>query len=276
MNLFSKEEIKNILSERGTFKDLGQNFLINEEIVDVMIEESNISEKNNILEIGPGLGALTKKLLSTKAKRIITVEKDKWMVNFLKNNFKSPSLQIIKEDFLKLDLEKLPSNLKVIANLPFYVATPIIRRLSNCKKVKLMTLIIQKEVAERIQAKDKNSFLSVILGLKTNSKIIKKVPKSTFWPKPRVDGAIIKITPHDKYPRNKEFYNKFFKVVETGFKHPRKQIKNNLNYLERFSKEEIIKILNNSKINSKSRPETLNIEDWINLTKQFDFNKESK
>lgn len=276
MNLLSKEEIKNILKKKGASKKLGQNFLIKESIINEMIEETNISSKDTILEIGPGLGALTQKLLQTKAKRIIAVEKDKRMINFLKDNFQKTSLQIIEEDFLKLNLDKFPSNLKVVSNLPFYAATPIIRKLANCNKVELMILIIQKEVAERIQAKNKNSFLSVILGLKTTSKVIKKVPRSSFWPKPKVDGAIIKITPHNKYPKGKGFYDNFFKIVETGFKHPRKQIKNNLNYLENFSKEEIIKFLNNSEIDPRSRPEKIEVSSWVRLAKEFDFNKKRK
>lgn len=278
MNLFSKKDIKSILSKnkREPSKKLGQNFLVNEKIVDKMIEKTNISKEDVILEIGPGIGVLTKKLLLTKAKNVIAIEKDTWMVDFLKTNLKNFSLKIIEGNFLDLNLDKLPPSLKVVSNLPFYVATPMIRKLANCNKVKSMTLIVQKEVAKRIEAKDKNSFLSTILGLKTSSEVIKKVPKSFFWPKPRVDGAIIRIKPHNKYPKDEEFYNNFFKVVEAGFRHSRKQIKNNLKHLKGFSKEEIIKIIKNSKIDPKSRPETLNVEDWVRLTKQFDFNRKRK
>ncbi len=278
MILNSINDLQNIFSNKNPSKKMGQNFLIDEDVVNVLISTSKISSGDTVLEIGPGLGAITEKLLK-QAKKVHAVEKDDFLAEKLKKNLEENNLNIINKDFLNLSLRKfLPDSYKVVSNLPFSVATPIIRKLLfEIPTPKLMSLIVQKEVAQRIKSKKgKQNFLSVLVAFKANSKIIKTVPRSSFWPAPEVDGAILKLTPHDKFPQDPFFYNKFFKVVEAGFLHPRKQIKNNLSYLSGYSKEEIKDILNNLSIDVRKRPESLSIKNWVDLAGQFDFENKNK
>jgi 16S rRNA (adenine1518-N6/adenine1519-N6)-dimethyltransferase len=278
MNLTSINKLKEIFSEKHPSKKLGQNFLIDEDVINVLTSTSQLNSTDTVLEIGPGLGAITKEL-AKKVKRIKAVEKDKFLAEKLKNNLNNDNVEVINKDFLNLNLNDfLPVNYKVVSNLPFSVTTPIIRKLlSENPTPKLISLIVQKEVAERIVAtEEKHNFLSVLIHFKATPKIITKVSRNSFWPAPKVDAAILKLTPHNKFPEDTSFYNKFFKVVEAGFLHPRKQIKNNLSYLPNYSKEEIKKVLDRLSIDYRKRPEKISLKNWVALANQFDFKTKNK
>ena len=249
-------------------KRLGQNLLIDKQVIKKVIRTANLHSKDIVLEIGPGTGVLTQEIVKT-AKKVITVEKDPRMIEILKENLKGfENTEIISQDILKFNNYKLlTTHYKLIANLPFYIAAPVIRKFLESKNPpKEMTLIIQKEVAQRICAKPpKMSILAVSVQFYSEVKIISYISKKSFRPKPKVDGAIIKITPHKKYKKVNS--KQFFKIVKAGFSHPRKQLANNLANELKLSKKEVNDLLLKNNIQPTQRAETLFIKDWIQLTK---------
>ena len=211
--------------------------------------------------MGPGKGALTKEL--AKVSRVIAVEKDKRMDQYLKEI----DVQVIYGDILKIltslresSSRRLTKGYKVVANLPFYITAPIIRMFLESKRPpKQLTLIVQKEVAQRICDKKKSSILSLSVQFYADPKIISYVSKKAFSPVPKVDSAIIQITPQKKYRINSE---KFFKIVKAGFSHPRKQLVNNLSKNLDIDKAKL-------EFLKKTRAEDLSIDDWVSLVSHF-------
>ena len=199
MNLL--EETQMLLNQYGlrANKKLGQNFLINDEIIEAIVEKSDVCKDDLIIEIGPGLGSLTKALLE-KAGKVVAIELDKNMVSILKNRFLNENLEIINDDILKVDLYSIIENhmsVKVVANLPYYITTPILMKLLEEKyPFKSITVMVQKEVGERICAKPGNkSYGAITLSANYYSvpaKII-DVPKENFLPSPEVDSCVIKM-----------------------------------------------------------------------------------
>ena len=246
-------------------KQLGQHWLKQKSVLNKIINAADLKKSDLIIEIGPGLGILTKEL-AKKAGKVIAIEKDLALIPILKNNLQGlENIEIISGDALRIDLNDF-KNYKVVANLPYYAATAIIRKFLESKiKPKLMVLMLQKEVAQRICPKPKMNLLAISVQFYANAKIIDYVSKNAFWPKPKVDSAIIKITPRqlpktsgrlffvmsqnqgEKLPplsygrekgiqitrTNNCFLNErnkrlFFKIVKAGFSQPRKQLLNNL------------------------------------------------
>ncbi len=264
-------------------KSLGQNFLKSKKALSAMIEAGKISSNDTVLEIGPGQGALTEKLLETKAK-IIAVEKDDRLIEFLKEKFakelSSKQLEIIHGDILELDLsKKLQANsYKLIANIPYYITGLIFRKfLSGKIQPEKIVILVQKEIADRIVARDgKESLLS--LSVKAYGKPIKimKVGKENFSPAPKVDSAILLIDQisrkffedmdHEKSADLVVSEELFFKMIKAGFAHKRKVLMSNL---KDFSAKTGVKNLKSAflsaKIPEKSRAEDLKLEDWKNL-----------
>jgi 16S rRNA (adenine1518-N6/adenine1519-N6)-dimethyltransferase len=236
-------------------KRLGQNFLIDKQVIKKVIRAANLHSRDIVLEIGPGTGVLTQEIAKT-VKKVIAVEKDPRMCKVLEKALKDfKNVEIINTDILNYQLQT--TNYKLIANLPFYIAAPVIRKFLEIKNPpKEMILIIQKEVAQRICAKPpKMSILAVSVQFYAKPKIISYVSKKSFYPQPKVDSAIIKITPCAK-PSLAQNKDKFFRIVKAGFSHPRKQLVNNLP-----------KNLNINKKLQQSRAENLSIDDWIDLSK---------
>jgi len=291
MDLTSPTAIKELLSKYETrpSKGLGQNFLIDKNVLDKIVDSADIKPNDFILEVGPGLGTLTQKL-AEKAGQVVAVEKDKTMVEILKETLKNfENVKVISGDILKTNFQFTISNFqsnsndpiskkyKVVANIPYYLTSPLIRALlENENSPETIVLLVQKEVAERICAKPgQMSLLAVSVQFYAEAKIISTVSKNSFWPSPKVDSAIIKITPH-KHP---VFVNSelFFKVVKAAFSQPRKQLVNNLTSLKsldgvkssNLSKEQISNWLLKNNLKPSQRAETLSIADWINLTKTF-------
>lgn len=280
MNLLSPTEIKKLLSlhQAKPSKGLGQNFLINQNVLEKIISASNIETSDIILEVGPGLGILTR-ALAEKAKRVVAIEKDQTMVEILAETIKEfKNVKIFNEDILELDSSSkkydLGSQYKIIANIPYYLTSPLIRKfLESISQPKEMVLMLQKEVAQRICAKPPNmSLLAVSVQFYADAKIVSPVPKNCFWPAPKVDSAIIKIIPNKKYNLSPE---SFFKVVKAGFSHPRKQLVNNLTTLKglngvKLTKDKISDLLLKNNLKPNQRSETLTISDWVNLSKSFE------
>jgi len=249
-------------------KRLGQNFLIDKSVLQKIIETADLKSSDFILEIGPGIGNLTQEL-AKKAKKVIAVEKDLKLAEILKElldcwNIKN--VRIVNKDILKLDPK--PSTLKsykIVANLPYYIVSPVIRKFLESKyPPESMILMVQKEVAQRICARPPEmSLLAVSVQFYAQPEIISYVSKKSFWPQPKVDGAVIKLkVESQKLKVNKEL---FFGIVKAGFIQPRKQLINNLSQLGQKEKIKIWLLKNN--IQPSQRAETLSVKDWIRLTK---------
>lgn len=260
-------------------KSLGQNFLKSKEILDVIIQTANIKDKDVILEIGPGKGILTEKLLE-KAKEVIVVEKDNRLIEFLNEKFesdiKTKKLKIIEGDILDIDICEVLSTLqyKIVANIPYYITGQIIKKfLSEKKQPSDIVLMVQKEVAERIVDKPE-SILSLSVKVYGTPKYIKTVKAKHFSPQPKVDSAIllIKNISKDVFVENNIKESDFFDLVKAGFSHKRKYLLNNLEtnwILMNKNKEKLKDILEKSDISLKIRAENLSLEDWINILKNI-------
>jgi 16S rRNA (adenine1518-N6/adenine1519-N6)-dimethyltransferase len=255
-------------------KSLGQNFLKSEAAIKQMIESAEIKEGDFVLEIGPGKGALTEKLLIAGAK-VLAIEKDERLIEELKEkffNFKE-NLEILNLDILDFDPEKilLEKEYKLVANIPYYITGLIIRKFLETKKQPtLSVLLVQKEVAQRIVAQDKKeSLLSVSVKIYCEPKLIKTVKAGSFVPAPKVDSAIIKLDKISKenFEKNNITEKYFFEIVKAGFSHNRKKITSNLS--EIINKNEIEKFFAKEKINPSTRAEDLNIEQFIKIAKYF-------
>ena len=269
MRLLSKKDIKNLLKSHlsSPSKKLGQNFLIDRTAVKKIVSAADLKENDVVLEIGPGIGALTQEL-AKKAGKVIAVEKDKKMVEILGDTLRDfENVEIIYGDILKIE------NLKVVGNLPFYLTAPVIRKFLEMKEAKphSMVLVVQKEVGQRICAKPpRMSILAVSVQVYAEAKIISYISRKSFWPQPEVDAAIIKITPKIKLERrslDQINLDLFFKVVKAGFSQPRKQLINNLS--RKADKEKTRNWLIQNKIKPSQRAETLSVKDWINLAKTY-------
>jgi len=283
MNLSSKKVIKNLLKKYGArpSKRLGQNFLIDKVIIKKIIKEARLKIKDTVLEIGPGIGTLTQEI-AKKARLVIAIEKDQKIVETLKETLKGfNNVKIIYGDILKIGNWKLFGNwkleignsFKVVANLPFYLTAPSIRKFLETKlPPELMILVVQKEVAQRICARPpKMNILAVSVQFYAKPEIISYASKKSFWPSPKVDSAIIKITPTKPgnvimKPVNVDL---FFRIVKAGFSQPRKQLANNLSKKLELVKERVKSWLLKNNIHPTQRAETLTIKDWINLTKSY-------
>ena len=274
----NKSEIQNQINKNNfrVKKHYGQNFLSDHSIVSKIAELSNITKDTVVIEIGPGLGALTKELV-TRAKRVVAFEIDTEIIPILKDNLKAHSnLTIINEDILKIDINKIleiNDECISVSNLPYYITSPIIDLfLKKMKNVKKGVYMVQKEVAERICAlkgtKDYNAF-SILVQYYAKCKKILNVPRTCFTPAPNVDSAVIELVKYDREykPNNEEL---FIKVVESSFKERRKMLVNNLSSSLKLSKERIRNILNNLKIKEENRGEMLSIDDFIDLTNEIE------
>ncbi len=296
MDLFSKRNIKNLLKKYQIrpSKGLGQNFLVDKKTIRKIIETANLKPEDIILEIGPGLGALTQEL-AKKVRKVIGIEKDPKMVEILQETLKDfKNVEIIQGDIRQIENLKLLcvnsgqiKNYKVVANLPFYLTAPVIRkflevenptrgRSPSAKRLawqpKEMTLVVQKEVGQRICSKPPDmSILAVSVQFYAKPEIISYISKKSFWPQPKIDGVIIKIIPIEsgKTRATDDKVNLFFRIVRAGFSQPRKQIINNLSKKLNLKKEKVENWLLENNIQPTQRAETLSIEDWINLVKSF-------
>ena len=285
MNLYSPTVIKSIFKKNGIKpkKYLGQNFVVNKSVIDNIVKAAELNAADTIIEIGPGLGALTMEL-AKKAKQVIAVEKDGAMCKILKNVLKESNLEnvdIIQEDILNFQFSppaggfnQLPNlnfqtlkTYKLVANIPYYITQPLIRLLLESEKPpQSITLLVQKEVAQRICAiAPRMNLLAISVQFYAWPKIISNVSKNNFWPRPKVDSAILKITRINKNCEQIDTDN-FFKTARAGFSSPRKMLIGNLNKKLEIPREIILKIYQNLNINPNIRAENLTIKEWVELS----------
>lgn len=268
-----REETIAILNKYGlrANKKLGQNFLINESIIYDIVKKANVTKEDVVIEIGPGLGSLTKELINN-AKKVIAIELDPNMIDILKSRFGIfDNFEVIYGDVLKIDLEELIKgydSVKVVANLPYYITTPIIMKLLEDKlKIKSITVMVQKEVGERICAthKDKEyGAITVSVQYYSEPQIIIDVPKENFLPAPEVDSCVIRLDMREKPLVSLKDEKLFFRLVKGAFTQRRKTINNSLTCSGK-SKEEIIAALNKLGIDSKLRAENLSIQQYADI-----------
>lgn len=264
-------------------KSLGQNFLIDDNVIKKIIEGSNVCKDDLIIEIGPGLGTLTEFLLE-KANKVISIELDKKMLNILKDRFKLyNNFELIHNDVLKVNLkeliqkEKQDSNIKhvkIVANLPYYITTPIIMKLLEEQlDLTSITVMVQKEVADRLietpGGKNTGAITYSVYYYATSESIL-DVSNTSFIPEPDVTSEVIKLDIRKTPPVNVKDKNIMFRIIKCAFMQRRKTLLNSLTNTKVFlNKEEGIKILNKLNLSENIRPEKLSLQDFANITNKF-------
>lgn len=247
-------------------KKFGQNFLGNEKALEKIAEVLEIEKNETILEIGGGSGNLTKKLLK-KTDNLIVIEKDKRLIEELKKLSKSERFQVIQGDCRDV-LSSVADGLgkyKICGNIPYYLTGQLLRIIQELKNVpQVVVFTIQKEVAERIAGKEKETQLSIITKLWAEPEIMMKLKAEDFYPKPKVDSSIIKLLALSQEKRQKEEKN-IIALVKMGFLAPKKTLYNNLS--SKFDKEKIKRAFEMMNFSDKIRAHDLNVEMWINLAK---------
>ncbi len=284
MNTFRKT--REILNKYGLTakKKFGQNFLIDDNILDEISTSACINDDELIIEIGPGLGNLTSYLLK-KSRYVLLVEIDNNMIEILNDRFKeNTNYSLINEDILKVDLDEKISKIeeelsfsfkkvKVVANLPYYITTPILfKLLQDSKRVDEIVVMVQKEVADRMVASPKSKdygILSVMIKYLADAKIIIKVPKEAFIPSPNVTSSVIKLVKNKKYECDDE--EKLFELIHHAFAQRRKKMINSLESSKflNLDKKRIKDAFNKVNLNENVRAEELSIEEFILLSKEF-------
>ena len=253
-------------------KRFGQNFLKDKNLLMKIVKESNILNKN-VIEVGPGQGALTT-FLALTAKKVICYEIDldlKPILSSLEAKFEN--LEVYYEDFLNTDLTKLEGEWHVVANVPYYITTPILFKILETKQIKSASLMVQKEVIDRLIAlpntKQYNA-LSIILKYHAEVHKMMDVKRHMFQPIPNVDSAVIRVIKRDEPLLDQSLEKLFLKIVKESFKQKRKTILNNLSQGFEIKKDQLIEFLQKNQINPSIRAEGLSLEDFLTLTKVWD------
>lgn len=257
-------------------KSFGQNFIFDKNLLNAIIEDSEITENDEVLEIGPGAGTLTK-VIASKAKKVVSYEIDTNLMPVLEENLADVrNSKIIFQDALKTNLEEIESNFngnyKIVANLPYYITTPLIFKfVGKTNKVKSMSIMVQKEVGERLVAKNTDrefGSISVILDFYANVKILRQVPRRMFVPAPNVDSCVVGIEfVENKFDANAELFEK---VVKSAFSNRRKTLTNNLSKDFNFSKQELAQMFAELGLSETVRGDALSTEDFVKITNKLD------
>lgn len=283
-------------TESFKFKhSLGQNFITDEFLLEDIADESGITKEDFVLEIGPGNGALTR-CLCDRAKHVVIVEIDKSLIPLLKSNLKDyKNVSIINADFLNYDFQNIltefqnASHIKVVANLPYYITSPIINNLLQNPYISEMTLMVQKEVAERIVAVPSTKdfgILTLACNYFADTEMIMIVSKECFFPKPKVDSAVVHFKKHPEFvysdkcensncdnnnrmgelckPLSDNSYEKLFKLIKASFAQRRKKLSNSLTNAG-YDKEVISAAFTKLNFDENVRAENLSLDDYKNL-----------
>lgn len=274
--LYSPKVVKEIIDlyDFNFKKSLGQNFLIDKNFVDKIVDAADIKDQN-VLEIGPGIGTITYEMAKI-AKKVVAIEIDQTLIPILEENLSEfENAKVIKQDILKTDLKGLVDNefngesFKVVSNLPYYITTPIIEMLITtglpCDD---MTIMVQKEVAERMVASESDkeySSLSVFIKFYTEAKVIANLPKSVFIPQPKIDSTILnlKLRIYDENVNQ----DLLFKLIRAGFNKRRKTILNSM--FDVVEKDKLKEAFAKVDLKENLRAENLSIDDFINLTNEL-------
>lgn len=259
-------------------KSLGQNFLISDEVIDSIINSANINNEDLVIEIGPGLGTLTSRLLE-KAKKVIAIELDKKMINILNDRFSLyNNFELINQDVLKVNLKELidknyAKNVKIVANLPYYITTPIIMKLLEDRlNIESITVMVQKEVAKRLTAVPGDKLSGAItysVNYYCQPEEVLEVPNSCFIPEPEVESEVIKLNLRKDFPVKLDNEELFFKFIKISFMQRRKTLLNGFSNSGLMTKDECKMLLNKLGISEQIRGENLTLQDFANLSNEW-------
>ena len=272
-------QTKDLLRRAGLHarKGLGQHFLVDGGYLKYILEAAELGELDTVIEVGPGLGTLTR-ALGERAGRVVAIEKDEHLSGVLRETISAANVTVLNEDILKMNLPLIlrqhvtgnPIRYKVVANLPYYITSPVLRFFLEAEiKPQRLVVMVQKEVARQITAKPGGmSLLSIAVQLYGEPRIVKYVPARAFYPPPDVDSAILRV---DVFPQPKVDVEtgSFFTVVRAGFSAARKQIANSISHRLDLPKEEVQRMLARASIEPQRRAETLSIEEWGKLWKEY-------
>jgi len=264
-----KEEIISLLKKHNLkpIKYRGQNFLISEEYLNKIVALCNLKNDETVIEVGPGIGNLTKKLLE-KGVRVIAVEKDENLAKILDDEISNKNLKVVISDILKFDEKIIKTPYKVVGNIPYYITGPIIKKfLFSSNPPVLIILTIQKEVAERMVLEPpKATYLSIILGMLAEVNPMETIKAKYFWPIPKVNSQIVVIKPNKKVDRKDE---KLIRFIKTGFRQPRKTLLNNLAAIDQKDKQKIRQSFKDVGLTGKTRAHELILKKWKELYLKF-------
>lgn len=280
MKLYAPSTIREIRNKFGfnLTKALGQNFLTDKNIIDKIIEGASITDQDLVIEIGPGMGVITEELLK-RAKKVVAIEIDSRLVPILNCVFKDyENLEIINQDVLKTSLREIINKqgrenykaVKIVGNLPYYITTPIIMKiLEEDLDIESVTIMMQKEVADRIKAKPGTKdygAITVMVNYFAHVELVTQVSKEVFYPPPKVDSSVLRLEIYKDKPVETVDREMFFRVIKAGFSMRRKTLLNSLCSLKGISKEKIREILSQSGIDEKRRAETLSVEEFSKIS----------
>lgn len=268
-------DVAKLLRESGIrpAKSLGQNFLVDDQSLHRIIKAAQIANTDTVLEIGPGLGSLTR-YLALSAHEVIAVEIDKMLVPTLRKVIKEfKNIKVIEGDILKLSVDDLVKSEKflVVANIPYYITSAIIRHLlKSDHKPERMVLTVQKEVAQRICARPGDmSLLALSIQIYGKPGIVENIPASAFYPVPDVDSAVIRLDLFQEPLISLQAEEDFFILAKAGFSQKRKTLRNSLSAGLAMSTFDTESLLAAAGIDPKRRAETLSVSEWLTLTKLF-------
>ena len=260
-------------------KSLGQNFLIDDNVIDRILEGARLSETDRIIEVGPGIGTLTREM-GKVAENVVAIEIDKTLIPILKETLADlDNVEVVNEDILKVDVQGLINEklnggpVKLVANLPYYITTPIVMKfLEEDIPVTDIVVMVQKEVADRMNAKPSTKdygALSVAVQYYCDTEIVAKDPRHMFVPQPNVDSIVIGLHVRDEKKYVVDNEDIFFKTVKASFGQRRKTLLNSLGGLGFLSKDQIREALQAANIDEKRRGETLSIDEFANLSNEI-------
>lgn len=267
-----RDIVRNFLTSRGfkLEKKFGQNFLISQEVLDTIVEIADLHKTDRIVEIGPGMGVLTKELLP-RVQSVTAIELDPrvppLLLEYVRPELATGGrLEIIQGNALKVPLPDVPY--KIVANIPYHITSPLLRHafLESARPPEAMTLMIQREVAEKIIDTEHAGMLTILVALFGTPTLIAIVPPESFLPPPDVDSAILHIQSHDKPLADRETIEKIFRLTKMAFAQKRKMLRNSLG-----NTPEGVQAMAAVGIDIKRRPETLDIQEWIALATTWFF-----
>ncbi|MCU9815098.1 MULTISPECIES: 16S rRNA (adenine(1518)-N(6)/adenine(1519)-N(6))-dimethyltransferase RsmA [Paraclostridium] len=275
--LSSHRKTKEVVDKHGFkfSKSLGQNFLIDDNVIDKILDGARLSEGDKIIEVGPGIGTLTREM-GKVADKVVAIEIDKTLIPILKDTLDEfENIEVVNQDILKVDVQGLVNEklsggpVKLVANLPYYITTPIVMKfLEEDIPVTDIVVMVQKEVADRMNAgpgtKDYGA-LSIAVQYYCDTEIVAKAPRHMFIPQPNVDSTVIGLHVREEKKYKVDSEEIFFKTVKAAFGQRRKTLLNALGTLGFLDKDEIREVLQEANIDEKRRGETLSIEEFANL-----------